>query len=367
MPSTTNKELVINYVKRNKFKLLFLILFITMAVLSGILYWENNKYSKINDPKNLKEDRKQVNKHALPLIEDNSKYIELQTKNWIKQRKNGEPCYGLLEKDKIIMAKWMRMFNIKGPEIHYYNYHPEFKIEDLYKVIKQNPGKRLVVKITHLQSNYGIIIIPPDPSTDKINHIYKQCQEKFKSCFVCNHDRSDAPSHKEIKDGKKKSYYELYQTIEPGVIIQDFFYSGKEGEAREPQEHKILVLGDKIINGADHDDERMKYVYQEARRISKLLGSTLVRVDFFVKNSDNPYVPYLNEISLSPAGGMNVTKGVKWTGKLTEYKDFVKKYEAIDMPELDKLIMEAPYRTNPIKTYYTDGEWSTFLNDKFRF
>lgn len=367
MLSSANKNSITNYVKRNKYKLLVLILFISISILSGILIFEYYKYKYINNDKNLKEKREYVNKNALPLIEDNNKYIELQTKNWIKQRKNGQPCYGLLEKDKIVMAKWMKMFNIKTPKIHYYNYHPDFKIEDLYKVIKQNPGKRLVIKISHLQSNYGIIIIPPYPSTDKINKIYKQCQEKFKSCFVCNHDRSDAPSHNEIKSGKKKSYYELYETIEPGIIIQDFFYSNKEGDAKEPQEHKILVLGDKIINGVAGDNLRMKYVYQEARRISKLLGSTLIRVDFFTKKKDNPYVPYLNEISLSPANGMNVTKGVKWTGKLEEYKDEVNKYEDVDMPELDKLIIEAPFRTKPIKTYYTDGEWSTFLNDKFRF
>jgi hypothetical protein len=361
-----DSELMIKYVKRNKIKLLFLILFVTLTILAINISIEYHKYNNINDNKNINEERKYANKYALPLIEDNSKYIELQTKKWIEQRKNGEPCYGLLEKDKIIMSKWMTMFNIKGPKIHYFNYHNDFKIGDLYKIVKENPNKRLVLKISHLQSNFGIIIIPPNPSSEKINKIYKQCQEKFKSCFVCNHDRSNAPTHKEIKDGKKKTHYELYQTIEPGVIIQDFFYSNKE-KPTEPEEFKILVLGDKIINSGPNDIERMKYVHQEARRISKLLGSTLIRVDFFVKYSDNPYIPYLNEISLSPANGLFVSKAVSWSGKIDEYKDEISKYEGVDMPEIDKLISEAPVRSIPISKYMTDNEHLIFKNEKFRF
>ena len=114
------------FVKRNKLKILFFILLSITIILSSILMFENYKYDKINNL-NLNTDnrREHVNKNALPLIENNNKYIELQTKNWIKQRKNRQPCYGLLEKDKIIMTKWMKLFDIKGPKIHYFNYHNE--------------------------------------------------------------------------------------------------------------------------------------------------------------------------------------------------------------------------------------------------
>ena len=356
---------VIKYVKRNKIKIFLFILFTTILILSIIMASNYYKYNKINSGED--SDRETVNKHALPLIDDNNKYIELQTKRWIGQRKNKEPCYGLLEKDKIIMAKWIKMFDIKGPTIRYFNYHKDFKIEDLYQLVQDFPEKRFVIKISHLQSNYGIIIIPPNSNVDKINRIYSQCLNKFKTCFVCNHDKSDAPTNEEISRGEKKSYYELYQTIEPGIMIQDFFYSHKEGELSEPIEHKILVFGDKIINGAGNDIKRMELVYSEAKRISKLLGSTLIRVDFFVKKSDNPYIPYLNEISLSPANGLNVSKSVKWTGKLDQYKKNVNDYKAIGMPKVDNLIRNAPFRTLPIDRYMTDGEWGVFVNDKFRF
>lgn len=359
---------VVQYIQNNK-KILFILIPIIITIIVLCLSMsEIKKYFKYVDiNKKMSKDRNKVNKHALPLIENNSKYIELQTKNWIKQRKNNEICYGLLEKDKIIMAKWIQMFKIRAPKILYYNYHNQFNLKDLYELIKENPNKNLVIKITHLQSNYGIIIIPKNPTVDEINKIYQKCLEKFKTCFVCNHDKSDAPSNSQIKKGKKKSYYELYETIEPGIIIQDFFYSNDKEEISQPLEFKILVFGDKIINGANDDPQRLRYIFEEARNISNLLGSTLIRVDFFVKKNDNPYIPYLNEISLSPACGINVPLGINYFGDFKKYKNDVSKYEPVEMTELDELIKSSPQRTIPIKKYLTDGESYMSNIEKFKF
>lgn len=357
-------NLIIN-LKNNKIKILVFILMTTFLIVYYILRTDYKKYTRINESHNIQ--RTKVNKHALPLIEDNNRYIELQTKHWINKRKNNEICYGILEKDKIVMTKWIEMFKIKAPKVHYYNYHNKFNIEDFYKVINNNRDKNLVIKISHLQSNYGIIIIPKNPSIQQINQLYNKCLEKFKTCFVCNHDKGDSPTNKEIKENKKTSYYELYETIEPGIIIQDFFYSINAEKISRPLEFKILVFGDKIISGIKGNDERMINVYNEARKISKLLGSVLIRVDFFVKKNDNPYIPYLNEISLSPARGIHVPKGIQFSGKLQDYINEVKNYEPVEYSELDKLILESPKRTIPINKYLTDNEWGIFINDKFRF
>ena len=46
-----------------------------------------------------------INKFALPLINDNKRWIEYQTKHWIKNRRAHKECYAVLEKDKIIIIK----------------------------------------------------------------------------------------------------------------------------------------------------------------------------------------------------------------------------------------------------------------------
>jgi hypothetical protein len=188
--------------------------------------------------------------------------------------------------------------------------------------------------------------------------------EKFKTCFVCNHDDSKPPTNAEIKNGKKESYYKLYETIEPGIIIQDFFYSFADERETKPIEFKIMMMGDKIINGASvFYSEKLKNVYAEARRISALLGSGLVRVDFFVKESDDPFIPYLNEISLSPNGGLGRAKFLT-TSTINEFKKEIEEYEEVDMPEIDKLIRDCPKRSIPIEKYLTDAE---SVKDKFNF
>ena len=93
---------------------------------------------------------------------------------------------------------------------------------------------------------------------DYIDKLYEDITNRFKSCFVCNHDRSDPPTNSEIKRGKKKSYYKLYETVEPGIIIQDFFYT-REGKVEQPKEMKILCLGGNIIKyGLDLNIDRYK-------------------------------------------------------------------------------------------------------------
>jgi len=342
--------------------LIVIILTISLAFLSWYLSKESRLkkyYSKINSGK----ERDSLNINTLPLIENDKKYIELQTLDWIKKRKEKGYCYGLLEKDKVVMAKWIEKFNIRVPKIHYYNYHDKFKYQDLYKIIVKNPDKKFIIKITHLQSNYGIIIVPAlntQKNDSYLSDVYDKCLQKFKTCFVCNHDKGTAPKISEIKKGRKESHYKLYETIEPGIIIQDFFYS-KKNKNSAPRELKILVYGDKIIYGVeDRDFERYKLVYQMAKNVSKLLGSSLIRVDIFIKEDDNPYIPYLNEISLSPANGFRT----KYFNE--EYKKEIKNYKAVDM-EIDSLIRSSPMRSIPIEKYLSDNDWGTFYKDKYRF
>jgi D-alanine-D-alanine ligase-like ATP-grasp enzyme len=270
----------------------------------------------------------------------------------------------VLEKDKIVMSKWIEMAKIKTPKIHYYSYHDQFTFDKLCNVIEQNEGKSLIIKITHLQSNYGIILVPPDPTIEKIEQIYKTCQDKFKTSFVCNHDFSDPPTNKEIKMGRKPSYYKLYETIKPGVIIQEYFESYTDGSKNIPIEYKILMYGDKILNiggglltstSIYMDQERYEPLVEEARKISKFLGATLIRVDFFVRENDNPYIPYLNEISLSPNGGMN--RAMAFSNlELDEMKKEMNNTPRGNYGELNKLIQQCPYRYTPIERYLTDAE-----------
>ena len=327
----------------------------------------NNLYNQINSDYN----RHYINDTALPLIEDNSKYIELQTKDWIEKRNELGYCYGLLEKDKIVMAKWIEKFNIRIPKIHYYGYHTDFNFSKLKKIALNNPDKRFIIKITHLQSNYGIIMMSPynekKEGDEYLLDIYSKCLEKFKTCFVCNHDKDTAPKPSEISKREKSSHYELYETIEPGVIIQEFFYSKDDssvGRVNKPKEFKVLVYGGKIINGSGGDIKREKNIYEMARNVSKLLGSSLIRVDMFVKEEDNPYIPYLNEISLSPNGGFN-NKNIK-KETFDKYISEVKNYKPINM-EINELIKESPKRTIPIEKYLTDNDWGIWWNEKFRF
>jgi hypothetical protein len=313
-----------------------------------------------------------VNEHALPLVDDDNRYIELQTREWIKKRTTGEPCYAVIEKDKIIMMKWIQLFKIKAPKIYFYAYHDQFQLKDFKRIIEENNDKYLIIKISHLQSNYGIIKVKPDLSEDKIIRIYNKCLEKFKKSFVCNHDRSDPPTNRQIRNGKKESYYRLYETIKPGIIIQEYFESDgpfpdkdKRYGKSTPREFKILLLGDKVLainnNGRNYimdfykNSERYTLLIKEARKISALLGATLIRIDFFVNNNHHPYVPYLNEISLSPSNGLN-TVWFYSKEELENFKNEIRDAKIGEYPELNKMIAECPYRDLPIESYLTDAE-----------
>lgn len=347
---------------------LLLIVFITIIIsfTSNYMTKEHN-LKKYYQDLNKSKYRDTISVNALPLIEDNSKYIELQTKEWIKQREEKGYCYGLLEKDKIIMMKWLEKFKINCPKIYYYDYHTNFTYDKLKNIALNNPEKKLIVKISHLQSSYGIIIMPAYKEQKNENYlttIYNKCLEKFKTCFVCNHDKNDAPLSKEIKNNIKTSYYKLYETIEPGVIIQEYFESYKNKSDYKPLELKILVYGDKIIGGVVADNlERYELVYQMARDVSKKLGSSLIRVDIFIKETDNPYIPYLNEISLSPNGGFKCKYLDKDT--IRKIKNEVKNYKPIKM-EIDELIKSSPKRTIPIERYLSDSEWSNWWKEKYK-
>ena len=349
--------------------IIYSIIVLTILIVFAIIIFNKGDNSRtIESYKNINgvQERANINSLALPLIDNEEKYIELQTKDWIEKRNNLGYCYGLLEKDKILMAKWMEKFKIAGPKIHYYGYHNDFSLDTLKKIAIENKSKDLIIKITHLQSNYGIIMMPNYNSQNNYKYlekIYQKCLEKFKTCFVCNHDKNNAPSEKEIKKGLKDSHYKLYETIEPGIIIQDFFYS-KEGKKSIPKELKILVYGDKIIGGipGNPDEEKYEKVIEMARKVSSLLGASLIRVDVFVRESDRPYIPYLNEISLSPNGGFK-TKNLSTEDK-NKYKQMLKDYKPIDM-EINKMIKECPKRTLKIEKYLTDAHWSNWYYEKF--
>lgn len=347
------------------------ILLLSIIFIFVIIYFAINRaFENVNRD----EVRDNINIVSLPIIEDNNKYIELQTKEWIKKRENKEMTYGMLEKDKILMIKWILHFAIKGPKIHYYDYHTNFDIKKLQEIVDNNKDKRLIIKISHLQSNYGIIKI--EPNTENVEDIYKRCKQLFMTSFVCNHDNSDPPGNKEITLKQKESYYKLYETIEPGIIIQDFFYSYEEGKVRQPLEYKILLFADKIINiqgpgllytigaGIILSNKRMEKVFEQARYISKVLGAHLIRIDFFVKEKDDPYIPYINEISLSPNGGMKKNIFIS-NSLLNQYREEIKHYNKDgDYEFVNDLLKTDNYRTIPIDKYLSDADSAA---DKFYF
>lgn len=341
---------------------------ITLLVIIFSLYAVECHYVKKNVEDFNRDKIEQINKYALPLYGESDKYIELQTKHWIEMRKQNKPCYAVLEKDKIIMAKWMELIGANTPKIHYYAYHDRFEYDDLKRVVDENMGKKLIIKITHLQSNYGVILIPPNPTESELVAIYNKCLKRFSASFVCNHDKSDPPTNREIANGKKESYYKLYETIKPGIIIQDFFYSSKPDRNPKskpvPMEFKILLFGNKIVGiGNDlillydvySNPERYRLVFEEVKRISTRLGASFIRVDIFVKHEDNPYIPYLNEISLSPNSGLK-RAWLQSSEELERIKSEIENAPHGYYGEIDKLIEECPYRDLPISNYLTDAE-----------
>ena len=308
-----------------------------------------------------KDTRSVINQSALPILEDSETYIEEQTKIWIGRRNNDSPCYGLLEKDKIVMTKWMQKYNISCPTIFYYGYHDEFTKDDLLRVFEEQKNKRLIIKASHLQSSFGIIATEKfsevKDKQDYIDEIYEKCIIMFKGSFVCNHDKNDPPSEKQVRMGIKPSYYKLYETIKPGVVIQEFFYSEKSQKSKIPIEKKILMFGDKVICIRGEyflNSPRNKLLFSEARRISKLLGAHLIRTDFFVKKEDNIYKPYLNEISLSPNGGLRRNYYLS-NETVNKYMEDVKKFKPSKFEFLDELIENCPKRDIPIEFYYTEN------------
>lgn len=317
----------------------------------------------------------QINKYSLPIIDDDKKYIELQTKEWIKKRNNQEPCYAVLEKDKVIMAKWMEILNVTGPKIYYHSYHDEFKFSDLERIVNEHGlTDKLIIKITHLQSNYGVKLIPRNPSQETLKRIYNECLDLFNTCFVCNHDSCDPPSNKEISKGKKESYYKLYETIKPGIIIQEFFYSSLDTRLNDkndsatptPTEIKILLFGNRIAGFSCNlylqyryffNPKTFELLFDEAKRISTELGATFIRVDFLINEDEDIYKPYLNEISLSPVRGLT-RAWVQTTEDLRKIKGEIQNAEYGNYKEIDELIENCPYRSKDltIVKYLSDAD-----------
>ena len=342
---------------------IIIILMIVFSLYSMECYYVKKNIKDFNNDKIEK-----INKYALPLYSESNKYIELQTEKWIKLRSEKKPCYAVLEKDKIVMAKWMKIIGANTPKIHYYAYHDEFNYDDLKRVVQENNGKKMIIKISHLQSNYGVILVPIHPSEKELLAIYNKCLKRFNSSFVCNHDKNDPPTNQEISEGKKSSYYKLYETIKPGIIIQDFFYSYKPDDRPTsnpaPDELKILLFGNKIVgfgntvlflNDIYANPEKYRLVFEEAKRISTRLGASFIRVDIFIKYENGLYVPYLNEISLSPNSGLRKA----WLQPVDEINKIKKEIENAphgNYEEIDKLIEECPYREIPISDYLTDAE-----------
>ena len=350
---------------KNLFFLFLILVFITLVLHT----YEKNNFLLLNKTSN----EFKLSKSVLPLLEFDSKFIKNRTNDWISKRKENKICYGLLEKDKILMAKWMQHYKVKSPKIHYYDYHTEFKKQNLIEVIQKNPNKNLIIKITHLQSNFGIIIIEKDKlKKDKekyTNQIYEKCLDRFNSSFVCNGDNGNAPTKQEIKDGLKKTNFKFYETIEPGIIIQDFFYSKKENIISEPIEIKVLMISDKIIRFSSNS---LKYypislnkklyfnISKLCNQVANIIKTDLMRVDVFVKGNE----VYLNEISMSPYAGLNRSNILLPKKELKSYIDRVKTSKVIENTYLDELCKSSKVRTIPIKKYMTD---KSSLNEKFKF
>lgn len=352
-------------------KIIFLVIIVTLIIYFSLVYLNSKNINVMNKTK----DRNEINENSLPIIEDHSRYIELQTKEWIKKRDKNLPCYAVLEKDKVVMCSWIEHFKINGPSIHFYDYHFNVTYDKFKDVINSNRTKRLIVKLTHLQSNYGIMVIDPlieiDDKEKYLKEKYNKILNLFDKCFVCNHDRNDPPTLKEIEQGKKENYYKLYETIEPGILVQDFFYSEVNQKVCKPIEIKILLFGNNVVKigrlGIQYifQKERYRLLIEEAKRVSKCLGSHLIRVDFFVKSKDDPYIPYINEISLSPNGGMNTNFFLNSSVKQDYIKD-VKNYKKKSYDYVDDLIKKSPYRSIPIKGYLSDSD-NVSYSDKFSF
>ena len=135
-----------------KKKIIILTVIILICLISFFTYTSKIKQKIIEI--NKENTKPIIYKHSLPLIDDDKKFIEKQTKLWIEKRNKNLPCYGLLEKDKILMVKWMKEFKINSPKIHYYDYYDNFSYGKFLEIVNQHKDKRLVIKISHLQSNY---------------------------------------------------------------------------------------------------------------------------------------------------------------------------------------------------------------------
>lgn len=348
-------------------KIYYLIAFVfTVIVIMYIALFLDHNY-KIKRL-NANNSNIEINENSLPILETNKKYIEQQTNIWIKKRKKDQPCYGFLEKDKIIMGEWIEHFKIRAPKIHYKEYHTDFSKDKLSDILS-SISNRLVIKISHLQSSYGIFITDETKHRDQvyIDELFGRISKKFKGSFVCNHDRSDPPTNKEIMESKnyKNSYYKLYETVEPGVLIQDYFNSFKDGISKKPIELKVLLFGGNIVDVKinnllkftyDISNKKYKKVYEMARDISKLLGSILIRVDMFVKKTDNPYIPYLNEISLSPNGGLN--RALLSNNLINNYRKKMKNYTIKNNEYITQLFGNVRKRSIPIEYYFSDADFS---------
>ena len=85
------------------------------------------------------------------------------------------------------------------------------------------------------------------------------------------------------------------------------------------------------------------------------MGATFIRVDFFVKNNEKQYTPYLNEISLSPNGGLR-RAFFNSSEDIDRFRKEVSLSKQGEYDELNKLIIECPFREIPIKRYMSDAE-----------
>lgn len=352
-----------------KKKLIFLFLIFTICIL--FFKYEKENFLKLNKSK----EKYQLSKSVLPLVEFDSKFIKNRTDDWISKRNRNDICYGLLEKDKILMTKWMQHYKVKSPKIHFYAYHNDFSKQDLINVIDKNSNKNLIIKITHLQSNFGIIIIENNKlkknKEDYINSIYETCLDRFNSSFVCNGDNNNAPTTDEIEKGVKQTNFKLYETIEPGIIIQDFFYSYKENVISEPYELKVLMIGDKIIRITNFsikfylqpytlNKELYFNISKLCKQVSSIIKTDLLRVDVFIKGKE----VYLNEISMSPYAGLNRVNYFLPKKELESYIKRIKLSDIVENKYLDDLCKSSKTRSLPIKKYMSN---KNSLKEKFKF
>lgn len=254
-----------------------------------------------------------------------SRFIEEQTKIWTRQRASG-PCYAMLEKDKVVMEAWKSASGIPRMATLFCGYMDRFSPRALREACGSRPTERTVLKMTHLQSSNGVRVLRPfaEWTSEYEADVLAYVEHKADSCFVCALDGrwgDSDPSAASVANREDEARYALYETVEPGVLIEEYFDGGGNGA---PEEVRVVVYAGQVVDvrrmalppllgmwsWLGVNLERLRPALIMAMDVAVHIGAGLVAVDFFIpRGGQGPCAPVLNEISLSPYGGVRRTFG----------------------------------------------------------